>query len=223
MAEKLNLHQKIVEVRKSIDVFKKDTEGYGYNYVSGSQVLGTIKEKMDELGLILYPEMGEVTDTTYDYQSWDKKTKTMKDNTDFVIKGDMKYVWLNADDPQEKLEVPWKIYGQKEDISKAYGSALTYSERYFLLKFFGAPTDEDDPDAKKTNNRSSGNTKASNKQLDYIDNLIKKKETKEHTWVVLYEGLKKRMQTDVDMENWTQQQASQAIKILSNGQERKGA
>lgn len=216
MSEKLNLHQKIVEVRKSIDVFKKDTEGYGYNYVSGSQVLGTIKEKMDELGLLLFPEMGEVTDTTYDYQSWDKKANAMKDNTDFVIKGDMKYIWMNADNPEETLSIPWKIYGQKEDISKAYGSALTYSERYFLLKFFGAPTDEDDPDAKKTNNRGGGKTKASDKQLNFINKLIGDK-AKEHQMEnqKLYEGMKKRLNIQTEMESWTSQQASQAIAFLN--------
>ena len=34
-------------------------------------------------------------------------------------------------------------------ISKAHGTALTYAERYFLMKFFNIPTDEDDADAKQ--------------------------------------------------------------------------
>ena len=42
--------------------------------------------------------------------------------------------------------VSFEYYGQQNDISKAFGSALTYSERYLLLKSLGAPTDEDDPD-----------------------------------------------------------------------------
>ena len=37
---------------------------------------------------------------------------------------------------------------QTDDISKAVGTAMTYNERYFLLKFLGLPTDEDDADAK---------------------------------------------------------------------------
>ena len=34
-------------------------------------------------------------------------------------------------------------------MSKAHGTGLTYTERYFLMKFFNIPTDEDDADAKE--------------------------------------------------------------------------
>ena len=34
-------------------------------------------------------------------------------------------------------------------MSKAHGTGLTYAERYFLMKFFNIPTDEDDADAKE--------------------------------------------------------------------------
>lgn len=203
----MNLLQKLVEIRKEIDSFTKDTKGYGYTYVSGSQVLAKIQEKMNELGVLLYPIMEQVEDTTYDYVNHKGEQRT-----DFVITGNMTYVWQNAEKPEEKLMIPWKIYGQQDDISKAYGSGLTYSERYFLLKFFNAPTDEDDPDARQTNNR--GGRKASDNQLNFIDSLLNKKVTEKHTKEQLYAGLKKRMGTTDDMENWTSQQASQAIKIL---------
>ena len=49
----MNLWQKIIEIRKQIDNFTKDTKGYGYSYVSGSQVLSKIRPTMDALGLIL--------------------------------------------------------------------------------------------------------------------------------------------------------------------------
>lgn len=210
----MNLYQKIVEIRKEIDVFTKDTEGYGYNYVSGSQVLSKIQEKMNELGVLLYPKIDDVEQETYDYQVYDKQSNQMRDKTDFVIKGDMTYVWQNAEEPSETLEIPWKLYGQQDDISKAYGSGLTYSERYFLLKFFNAPTDEDDPDRKQTNNRGRGQSKATDNQLNYIDRLLNGKVTEKHTKEQLYAGLKKRLETTEDMENWTSQQASRAIKML---------
>ena len=46
------------------------------------------------------------------------------------------------------MEVPF-FAGQQDDVSKAHGTALTYAERYFLMKFFNIPTDEDDADAKQ--------------------------------------------------------------------------
>ena len=210
----LNLHQKLVEIRKEIDVFTKDTKGFNYSYVSGSQVLAKIQEKMNELGVLLYPVMNGLNHSTFDYQQYNKKTEQMEDRTDFVIDGEMQYIWQNAESPEETIVINWNTFGQQDDISKAFGSALTYSERYFLLKFFNAPTDDDDPDSRQGSSKSGTKSKASPKQLDFIDNLIKKKETKELTWTVLYAGLKKRMNTELEMENWTPQQASQAIKIL---------
>ena len=144
MAE-LNLYQKIVEVRKVAGGFKKDTQGYGYNYVSGNQILEKIKDKMNELNLLLVPSTQQGEHEKHEYTN-----NKGQDKIDFIVKGDMTYTWINGDNPEETLVVNWAYYGQQDDISKAYGSGLTYSERYFLLKCLGLPTDEDDPDSKNT-------------------------------------------------------------------------
>lgn len=141
----MNLWQKIIEIRKQIDNFTKDTKGYGYSYVSGSQVLSKIRPTMDALGLILKIETSDIVWSTYDY-----KTSTGEEKTDFIISGKIKYTWINAENPDEREECNFDIFGQQDDISKAYGSGLTYSERYFILKSLQAPTDSDDPDQKDT-------------------------------------------------------------------------
>ncbi|MFK4380198.1 uncharacterized protein (DUF3820 family) [Bacillus sp. RC218] len=159
----MNLWQKLVAIRKDIDVFVKNGKSYGYDYVTGSQILHKIKNNMDELQVILMPKMGEHKTWQYSY-----KSKKGKDTTDFVIEGDGFYEWINAEKPDERETIPWKFFGQQDDISKAYGSALTYSERYFLLKFFGVPTDEDDADAKdptpKQSNDNYSNQNRTNTQ-----------------------------------------------------------
>ncbi|HDR7601534.1 TPA: ERF family protein [Bacillus mycoides] len=159
----MNLWQKLVAIRKDIDVFVKNGKSYGYDYVTGSQILHKIKNNMDELQVILMPKMGEHKTWQYSY-----KSKKGKDVTDFVIEGDGFYEWINAEKPDERETIPWKFFGQQDDISKAYGSALTYSERYFLLKFFGVPTDEDDADAKdpisKQPNNNNSNQNRTNTQ-----------------------------------------------------------
>ncbi|HDY9908796.1 TPA: ERF family protein, partial [Staphylococcus aureus] len=63
------------------------------------------------------------------------------------------YTITNVDNPEEKIESSIFAIGQQDDPSKALGTALTYSERYFLMKFFGLPTDEDDADAKQKKER----------------------------------------------------------------------
>lgn len=141
----MNLYQKIVQVRQVAEGFSKDTKGYGYSYVSGNQVLSKIKDKMNELNLLLLPSTQVGEHHTHAY-----KTAKGKDALDFVVKGEMSYTWINGDNPEEREIVTWAYYGQQDEISKAYGSALTYSERYYLLKSLGLPTDEDDPDAKNS-------------------------------------------------------------------------
>lgn len=139
----MNLYQKIVEVRKEAKGFYKDKKSFNYAYVTGNQILEKIRDKMNELNLLLIPSTKLGEHYTHNYL-----TAKGKDATDFVVSGEMAYTWVDGDNPEEKLEVSWAYYGQQDDISKAYGSALTYSERYFLLKCLGLPTDEDDPDLK---------------------------------------------------------------------------
>lgn len=158
----MNLWQKLVKIRKDIDVFVKNGKSYGYEYVTGSQILHKIKKNMDELQVLLTPKIGEHTSEKFHY-----KNKKGKDVTDFVIEAEGFYEWINAENPEERELIPWKFFGQQDDISKSFGSALTYSERYFLLKFFGVPTDEDDVDGRDMSGRqrsASSNPRQSNRQ-----------------------------------------------------------
>ena len=148
----MNLYEKMIEVRKSVESLKKDVdkEGLKYKYVSGNQILSKIKDSMNSHGLILQPSIKVGHHETFDY-----KTQYGKELTDFIVKGEMSYTWINAEKPEEREEIQWAYYGQQNEISKALGSGLTYSERYFLLKYFGLPTDEDDPDGKLTDGTES--------------------------------------------------------------------
>ena len=131
MTDKLNIYQKLVEVRKGIASFKKDTEGHNYMYVSGTQVLSAIKGDLDKHGIILEQHL------------------TAPEVEGTLVKSPMKMVWVNADDPKDRIEIDWFMVGRQKDPSQSFGSGLTYAERYFMLKFFNIPTDEDDPDKNK--------------------------------------------------------------------------
>ena len=144
-----NVHQKIVEVRKVAEGFTKDTQGYQYSYVSGNQILSKIKDRMNELNLLLIPSIPEETPLIrldeFDTENYGK----VKHNREWTVAGKMTYTWVDADNPKDTCPATWYFFGQQDDVSKAFGSALTYSERYFLLKALGLPTDELDPDAKQ--------------------------------------------------------------------------
>lgn len=141
--EKLNLFQKIADVKANIDGFTKDTKGYQYTYVSGSQVLHKIRAKMEEHNLLFMPSINSA-----EYKEIEVMVKgKMKPN--ILVSVDLMYTWINADNPEERFEMPFYAVGHQDDASKALGTALTYSERYLLLKMFNIPTDEDDADAKQ--------------------------------------------------------------------------
>lgn len=67
----------------------------------------------------------------------------------------MTWSWVNNDNPEERIDVEWALVGQQGDASQAFGSGLTYSNRYFLLKFFNIATPDADPDAFRSKQRAA--------------------------------------------------------------------
>ena len=171
MSEKLNLFQKIADVKANIDGFTKDTKGYNYKYVSGSQILHKIRNKMIENNLLLVPKTSEENYQQVQVTRFNQKAKREVTTSEFVVEMKLTYVWINADNPEERLEVPFYSVGQQDDVSKAHGTGLTYAERYFLMKFFNIPTDEDDADAKQK--RETYAPKARPEQIKDLKDKIK--------------------------------------------------
>ena len=133
----LNIYQKLVEVRKSCQYLKKDNQGHQFKFVSSSQTLGTLRTAMDEHNLLLVPSVTS-------HETRDHTTKN--GGREYFTIATMNFTWVNADKPEEKVSCPW--LGQGLDSGeKGVGKAMTYAEKYFLLKFFNIATDKDDPDS----------------------------------------------------------------------------
>lgn len=134
----MNLFQKLLEIQKVVVGLGKDSKSFGYQYVSGSKVLEHIKPLMNELGIILKQEVIDIENTRQDY--------TTKNGlkSEILTKALMRFTWIDCE-TGEKDENLFAANGQN-DWEKGLGSALTYAERYFLLKYFHISTDEDDID-----------------------------------------------------------------------------
>jgi hypothetical protein len=133
----LNIYQKLIEVRKSVPYLQKESQGHQYQYVGSSQVLSAVRSKMDELGLML---ICKVLNHNLIQGTSSKGAK------EYMTELDLEFTWINAENPEDKIVCPW--YGQGVDNSeKGVGKALTYAEKYFILKTFNIATDKDDPDA----------------------------------------------------------------------------
>lgn len=131
----MNIYQKLAEVKKQVTYIKQDGKvEFGktkYRFAGSEAVLSKINPLLNDIGLLLIPEILE-------------QSVRVLNNTIFTeLK--MIYTWINLDDPTEKISIPWQAQGT-DSTEKGIGKALTYSERYFLLKFFNIPTGEDDPE-----------------------------------------------------------------------------
>ena len=140
--EKLSLLKKLLEIRKSIEYLQKTERGSnGAMYVDPAVLLKKVRLQMNEHGLLLVPSL--VNSAVVQVPA---PTKNNPSNVDFLFTSDMVYIWMDSDS-SETLEVKWFITGSHmQDPSMAEGGALTYFERYFLLKFFQIPTGKDDPE-----------------------------------------------------------------------------
>lgn len=135
----MNLYQKLVEIQKTVRGLGKNANASSYQYVSGSKVLEVIRPRMDDLGVLLVQQIDDIQNERIDYA-----VKT-GNKSELLSKVMMTFTWVDAESG-ETLPVKFGANGMN-NWDKGLGSALTYAERYFLLKFFHIATDEDDVDA----------------------------------------------------------------------------
>lgn len=133
-----NLYQKLLEIQKHIVGLGKDKKGGPYEYVTGAKVLEHIKPIMNQYGLLLKQEVTSIENTRQDY-----KTK-YGEKSEILTKTMMRFTWIDCETGETDVN-EFGANGQN-DWEKGLGSALTYAERYFLLKYFHISTDEDDID-----------------------------------------------------------------------------
>ena len=137
-----SLDEKLQVIKSEVDIMKKNKDGYGYSYVDEESILLKINSHMAKLGIKLTPQLVPGTLHTEVVKYVDKKKN---DVTDILVTSEMEFIWKDIT-TGETIKVPWGLVGQQSDGSQAFGSGLTYSNRYFLLKYFNISTSQDDPD-----------------------------------------------------------------------------
>ena len=138
----MGLYKKLFQLQDAIKSIAKDAQGNGYAYISGNKLLGLVREQMDKLHLVLLSEVVDSTFTRIDYQT----KNGAKSEMFCTIK--MRFTWVDSDTDESK-ELLWESSGMNS-WDKSIGSAMTYGERYFLMKQLHLATDEDDVDRPKT-------------------------------------------------------------------------
>lgn len=134
----MSIYKKLLTIQQKINGLGKDKSTHNYKYVTGDKLLGEVKPMMNDLGLLLKQEVLSIENTRQDYAT------TKGNKSEILSKVMMQFTWIDC----ETGETDVNLFGAngQNDWEKGLGSALTYAERYFLLKYFHIATDEDDID-----------------------------------------------------------------------------
>ena len=151
--EGLNIYQRMLAVTADMQTVAKNllvpAGGWKYRAVSDTDVLNAVKPLEIRHGVYSYPaerrtisvDVLETEERRKDYDT--KQYETIK-KTQFVYRIETRYRFVNVDFPNEYIDVV--SYGDGIDSAdKAPGKAMTYSDKYALLKAYKIQTG-DDPD-----------------------------------------------------------------------------
>lgn len=148
MADKvLNIYQKMCAATAEISRVAKNLEvGYGkssYKAVGEADVLAAVKPVEEKYGIYSFPVSREIIESGVleNVSEYNGQTTTKKQ---FQMRVSTVYRFVNVDKPDEYLDIT--TYGDGVDSQdKAPGKAMTYADKYALLKAYKIMTG-DDPD-----------------------------------------------------------------------------
>jgi len=133
---RLNLRQKLAEVRRRIGYIQKrgHNERFNYNYVTAADIAGSVGDILSELGVVVIPSLENIT-----YESALGRGETTR-----MAQVVMAYTFSDVDSGEEIVA---KVAGQGLDTGdKAPYKAMTGALKYALLQSFLLATGDDPED-----------------------------------------------------------------------------
>jgi hypothetical protein len=181
------IYKKLFEIQKEVTALSKDKNTKEYSYVSSEKVLDTIRPLMNSHGLMLTMQT-----TGRSVRADETKSGT----TRYFTEIDITFTWVDVD-TGEALTHTFTAQGVDLAGEKGIGKALTYGEKYYLLKLFHVSTPKDDPDGdgtSPTGEKRQRGTQAAKETQDFhrkaIAQMVKffsgGDQTKEATIVTFY-------------------------------------
>ena len=174
----LNIYQRLLKITEELKTVEKNlsvqvSAKNSYKAVSERDVLDAVKPLEAKYGVYSYAydrkiiDSGELTSTKKDYQ-----TGEIKEQKQLYMRLEVTYRFVNVDNQQEYIEI--KTYGDGIDTGdKATGKAMTYADKYALLKAYKISTGEDPDQEASDELKSYKDEKASPKQLATISKYYK--------------------------------------------------
>lgn len=172
----MTLHQKILKIADMAGVLQKSKSGYSYKYVPEEDIQAKVTAGLQKYGIMLYNSIvpGTLKVLPITYEKYDVKIKGNKPVNEVIVSADMTYTWVNADNPEERVETTWACVGQMEDAAQALGAGLTYGNRYYLMKQLQLATTESDPDNYRSKQKEAEQYEEEEKAKEEAEKLQKK-------------------------------------------------
>ena len=175
--KKLNIYERLSLITEEIGVVEKGlnvqvTKTSSYKAVSERDVLDAVKPIENKYRVYSYPAKREITDREILVKESEYNGNTTKTNTLFM-RIETTYRFVNIDNPSEYIETT--VYGDGLDTGdKATGKAMTYADKYALMKAYKISTG-DDPDKEASPEKGYARTdaKITKANINVLQGLIK--------------------------------------------------
>lgn len=172
----MNIYEKLAAITAEINAVAKnlnvDQGKSSYKAVGEADVLAAVKPAEEKYKVYSFPVEREIIDSavlttssTYNGETREKKQQYMRVR--------VTYRFVNIENPEEYVDMI--TYGDGVDPQdKAPGKAMTYADKYALLKAYKIITG-DDPDQKASadlkDKEATGVPKATERQIAYIKKM----------------------------------------------------
>lgn len=173
----LNIFEKMSLITEEMGVVEKNlkvqvTQSNSYQAVSERDILDNVKPLEKKYRVYSYPVDRKIVDNDILVKETEYNGKITKTNT-LYMRLEIKYRFVNLDKPEEFIDII--TYGDGIDPGdKACGKAMTYGDKYALMKAYKISTGDDpDKDASPEEGYTKEEKTASPKQVELLEKYYK--------------------------------------------------
>lgn len=167
--KELNIYEKLSAITNELGVVAKNLnvdmgKGKSYKAVQEKDVLDAVKPVEEKYRIYSYPKERKIIDSGI----LEKQTQ-YGESKNLYLRIETTYEFVNIDNPEEKITMTSYADGI-DSGDKATGKAMTYSDKYSLLKAYKIATG-DDPD-KEGSPENGYDKKITKEQIETIRLLV---------------------------------------------------
>ena len=204
--KELNIYERMSLITEEMAVVEKNlkvqvNQVNSYKAVSERDILDNVKPLEKKYRVFSYPISRKIVDNDTLVKETEYNGKITKTNTLFM-RLEIVYRFINIDKPEEFIDIT--TYGDGLDTGdKAPGKAMTYGDKYALMKAYKISTG-DDPDISPEQGYVKTESKATPKQVELLEKFYQG------------ESLEKLLKANniQKLEELSVRKASELIKIL---------